>query len=130
MPDRVHAAVHGEQLSPPDPTVDVAATQPGRRQRCAIDDAVGGTGKPCDDGIRGLSFIHAMNRRPRTGVRPPRRPTVESIRHDVVVPLGRIAWITTVAVFVIAAICLFFSDYTGYAVLSLAVAASAAINLR
>ncbi len=29
-----------------------------------------------------------------------------------------------------AAICLFFSDYTGYAVLSLAVAASAAINLR
>ncbi len=46
------------------------------------------------------------------------------------VSLGRIAWITTVAVFVIASICLFFSDYTGYAVLSLAVAASAAINLR
>ena len=61
---------------------------------------------------------------------PARRSTVESIRHDVVVPLGRIAWITTVAVFVIAAICLFLSDYTGYAVLSLAVAASAAINLR
>ena len=59
-----------------------------------------------------------------------RAPVVESIRHDVVVSLGRIAWITTVAVFVIAAICLFFSDYTGYAVLSLAVAASAAINLR
>ena len=59
-----------------------------------------------------------------------RRPAVESIRHDVVVSVGRIAWITTVAVFVIAAICLFVSDYTGYAVLSLAVAASAAINLR
>ena len=59
-----------------------------------------------------------------------RRSAVESIRHDVVVSVGRIAWLTTVAVFVIAAICLFFSDYTGYAVLSLAVAASAAVNLR
>ena len=46
------------------------------------------------------------------------------------VSIGRIAWITTVAGFVIAAICLFISDYTGYAVLSLAVAACAAINLR
>ena len=122
--------MHREQLSAPDATVDLAATQARGRERGAVDDTVGGTGKPCDDGIRGLLFIHEMNRRPRTAIRPPRRSTVESIRHDVVVSLGRIAWITTVAVFVIAAICLFFSDYTGYAVLSLAVAASAAINLR
>jgi len=128
--DRVDPAMHLEQLPAPDTTVDLAATRACGRERGAFDNAVGGTGKPCDDGIRGLLFIHGMNRRPRTAVRPPRRSTVESIRHDVVVPLGRIAWITTVAVFVIAAICLFFSDYTGYAVLSLAVAASAAINLR
>jgi hypothetical protein len=79
---------------------------------------------------RSLLCTHTVHRRPRPGIRPLRRQTVESIRHDVVVSLGRIAWITTVAVFVIASICLFFSDYTGYAVLSLAVAASAAINLR
>lgn len=122
--------MHREQLPAPDPTVDLAATQARRSEPGAVDDAVGGKGQPCDDGIRGLFFIHEMNRRPRITIRPPRGPTVESIRHDVAVSLGRIAWITTVAVFVIAAICLFFSDYTGYAVLSLAVAVSAAINLR
>jgi hypothetical protein len=122
--------MHWEQLPPSDSTVDLTAAQARGRERGAVDDAVGGEGQPCDDGIRGLSFIHEMNRRPRTTVRPPHRPAVESIRHDVVVSVGRIAWITTVAVFVIAAICLFFSDYTGYAVLSLAVAVSAAINLR
>ena len=52
------------------------------------------------------------------------------MRHDVVVPLSRIAWSTTVVVCLVAAVLLFFSDYTGYAVLSLAVAASSAINLR
>jgi len=52
------------------------------------------------------------------------------MRHDVAVPLGRIAWLTTVIVCVIAAILLFISDYTGYGVLALAVGASAAINLR
>ena len=46
------------------------------------------------------------------------------------VSLGRIAWATTVGVCVLAAILLFFSDYTGYGVLALAVGASAAINLR
>jgi hypothetical protein len=71
-----------------------------------------------------------VHRDPGPRFAPPARLVVESIRHDVVVSVGRIAWITTVAVFVIAAICLFLSDYTGYAVLSLAVAASAAINLR
>ena len=59
-----------------------------------------------------------MNRRRRTAIRPPRRSTVESIRHDVVVSLGRIAWITTVAICVVAAILLFFSDYTGYGALA------------
>jgi hypothetical protein len=52
------------------------------------------------------------------------------MRHDVPVPLSRIAWITTVVVCVVAAILLFVSDYTGYGVLALAVGASAAINLR
>jgi dolichol kinase len=52
------------------------------------------------------------------------------MRQDVAVSLGRIAWSITFAICVIAAICLFFSDYTGYGVLALAVGASAAINLR
>jgi hypothetical protein len=52
------------------------------------------------------------------------------MRHDVAVPLSRIAWITTVVVCVIAAILLFVSDYTGYGALALAVGVSAAINLR
>lgn len=45
-------------------------------------------------------------------------------------PLDRIAWLTTVAAAVITALLLFLSGYTGYGVLSLAVAGSAAINLR
>ena len=44
-------------------------------------------------------------------------------------PLSRAAWIATVLVALITAALLFLSDYNGYAVLSLAVAASAAINL-
>ena len=52
------------------------------------------------------------------------------MRHDVGVPLSRIAWITTVVACIVAAILLFVSDYTGYGLLALAVAASAAINLR
>jgi hypothetical protein len=52
------------------------------------------------------------------------------VRHDVGVSLGRIAWTATVIACVIAAILLFFSDYTGYGFLALAVGASAAINLR
>jgi amino acid permease len=46
------------------------------------------------------------------------------------VSLSRIAWLSTVGACILAAVLLFFSDYTGYAVLSLAVGASAAINLR
>lgn len=44
--------------------------------------------------------------------------------------LGRIAWISTVSAAVIAAALLLASAYYGYAALSLAIAASAAINLR
>jgi len=44
-------------------------------------------------------------------------------------PLSRAAWIATVLVALLTAALLFLSDYNGYAVLSLAVAASAAINL-
>ncbi|MFZ1153365.1 MAG: hypothetical protein WAN93_00525 [Solirubrobacteraceae bacterium] len=43
--------------------------------------------------------------------------------------LSRVAWITTVLVALLVALLLLLSDYTGYAALSIAVAASAAINL-
>lgn len=46
------------------------------------------------------------------------------------VPLDRIAWLTTVAAALVTAVLLFLSGYTGYGVLSIAVGASAAINLR
>jgi hypothetical protein len=46
-----------------------------------------------------------------------------------VVPLSRIAWISTVLVAVVTAALLLVSGYTGYAALSVAVGASAAINL-
>ena len=45
------------------------------------------------------------------------------------VPLSRIAWISTVLVAVVTAALLLVSGYTGYAALSVAVGASAAINL-
>jgi len=44
--------------------------------------------------------------------------------------LERACWIATVAACVIAAAVLFLSDYIGYGFVSLAVGASAAINLR
>ncbi|HTA14397.1 MAG TPA: hypothetical protein VK781_06015 [Solirubrobacteraceae bacterium] len=44
-------------------------------------------------------------------------------------PISRVAWITTVLVALLVAVLLLLSDYTGYAALSVAVAASAAINL-
>jgi hypothetical protein len=46
------------------------------------------------------------------------------------VELGRVAWLSTVGACILAAVLLFLSDYTGYALLALAVGASAAINLR
>jgi hypothetical protein len=46
------------------------------------------------------------------------------------VPLSRLAWLVTVGICVIAALVLVLSGYDGYAGVALAVAASAAINLR
>ncbi len=45
------------------------------------------------------------------------------------VELARIAWLTTVLIALVTAALLLLSGYTGYAVLSVAVGASAAINL-
>jgi hypothetical protein len=44
-------------------------------------------------------------------------------------PLSRVAWIATVLVALLTAVLLLLSGYTGYAALSVAVGASAAINL-
>jgi hypothetical protein len=46
------------------------------------------------------------------------------------VPLSRIAWLTTVFICILASLLLLLSDYYGYAGILLAVAVSAAINLR
>jgi hypothetical protein len=46
------------------------------------------------------------------------------------VPLSRLAWFVTVAVCLVAALILLLSGYTGYAGVALAIAISAAINLR
>ena len=45
-------------------------------------------------------------------------------------PLSRIAWLTTVAICMIAAILVLISGYYGYFFVLLAVGAAAAINLR
>ena len=44
--------------------------------------------------------------------------------------LTRISWLVTVGIFVIAAALVFVNGYVGYMVVLLAVAASAAVNLR
>ena len=44
-------------------------------------------------------------------------------------PLSRIAWLLTVGVALITALLLLINDYDGYALLAVAVAISAAINL-
>lgn len=44
--------------------------------------------------------------------------------------LVRISWLVTVGVFLIAAALVFVNGYVGYMVVLLAVAASAAVNLR
>jgi len=44
-------------------------------------------------------------------------------------PLSRVAWIVTVGIALITALLLLLSGYSGYAGVSLAVGASAAINL-
>ena len=45
-------------------------------------------------------------------------------------PLSRLAWLVTVGICLIAALVLVLSGYDGYAGIALAVALSAAINLR
>jgi hypothetical protein len=45
-------------------------------------------------------------------------------------PLTRVAWLTTVGICLLTAILLLVSGYVGYAAISAAVGASAAINLR
>jgi hypothetical protein len=46
------------------------------------------------------------------------------------VPLPKIAWLVTVVICVVASVILLLSNYVGYAGVVLAVALSAAINLR
>jgi hypothetical protein len=46
------------------------------------------------------------------------------------VPLNRIAWLLTVVAALVTALLLFVSGYNGYGALAIAVALSAAINLR
>jgi hypothetical protein len=53
-----------------------------------------------------------------------------TIGQDARMPLQRIAWLVTVAAALITALLLFVSGYNGYGALAIAVAASAAINLR
>jgi hypothetical protein len=55
---------------------------------------------------------------------------VTGVRHHIPVPLNRIAWLTTVAICVLATILLLVADYYGYAGVLAAVGLSAAINLR
>ena len=45
-------------------------------------------------------------------------------------PLSRIAWLATVAACLLTAVLLLVSGYDGYAAIAVAIAASAAINLR
>lgn len=46
------------------------------------------------------------------------------------VSVARVTWSATVAVSVLTSVLLFLAGYTGYAAVALAVAASAAVNLR
>jgi hypothetical protein len=54
----------------------------------------------------------------------------QKMRQDARVPLNRIGWLVTVAAALITALLLFLSGYNGYGAIAIAVAASAAINLR
>ena len=61
----------------------------------------------------------------------PRRTVVGQEAQNVsAMPLPRAAWLVTVAVAVITALVVLVNGYTGYGVLSLVVAAAAAINVR
>lgn len=49
---------------------------------------------------------------------------------NTVVPLAKVAWLVTVVVLLITFVILLIDDYIGYALVTLAVAASAVINLQ
>jgi hypothetical protein len=70
-------------------------------------------------------FVHVLERqRGRQGRRHRRRAEYGPV------PLNRIAWLTTVAICLVISVILLFSGYLGYAGVLLAIALSAAINLR
>jgi hypothetical protein len=71
-----------------------------------------------------LGVLEANTRRGR----PPAAQTW-ILRVSMSMPFSRLAWIATVLVAVLTALLLLLAGYTGYAVLSLAIGASAAINL-
>lgn len=52
------------------------------------------------------------------------------MRKNAHMAINRIAWLATVIVALVTALLLLLGGYTGYAALGVAVAASAAINLR
>jgi hypothetical protein len=54
----------------------------------------------------------------------------ERIRNNTQMAIARVAWLATVLVALVTALLLLLSGYVGYAGLGVAVAASAAINLR
>ncbi len=58
------------------------------------------------------------------------KAAVTGVRHPIPVPLDRLAWLSTVAICVLAAVLLVISGYYGYAGVLAAVGLSAGINLR
>ena len=68
--------------------------------------------------------------RSRAEITPNLTASRRTIVHDVAVSVSRIAWLTTVAICVLAAVLLLVSQYYGYAGVLAAVGLSAAINLR
>jgi hypothetical protein len=55
---------------------------------------------------------------------------VPAVQNEAPMTLQRIAWLVTVVALLIGALIMLLSNYQGYAALFVAVAASAAINLR
>ncbi len=91
-----------------------------------------GHGHPCQAG-RGTEFA-SFGRRgspaPATSPRGSAPGQSGRTKQNTRVPLSRIAWLVTVIGFVIAALLVLAEGYIGYFGVLLAVAASAAVNLR
>ena len=76
--------------------------------------------------LRPASLVSAIFASPRTP-----GPEIDHLNgQNSAVPLSRIAWIVTVAICVVAAILVLLNGYVGYFFVLLAVAGSAAVNLR